>query len=109
MVGYCKPPTITRFQKGKSGNPRGRPKEAKDKLPAISPDCLEFAQTPHRWRRRSPGARVEQFSVFTDMYGIDLIGLVAPQLRPREVADLTPSILVRIQVPQPGILLKSLR
>ena len=44
-----------------------------------SPDCLKFAQTPaHCWRRRGPGARVEQFSVFADMRGIDLIGLVAP-------------------------------
>jgi hypothetical protein len=32
---------------------------------------------------------LEQFSVFADMHGIDLIGLVAPQLRPREVADLS--------------------
>lgn len=26
-VGYGKPPKATRFQKGKSGNPRGRPRE----------------------------------------------------------------------------------
>ena len=25
-VGYCKPPESTRFQKGQSGNPKGRPK-----------------------------------------------------------------------------------
>jgi hypothetical protein len=54
-----------------------------------SPDCLEFAQTPHCWRRRGPWARLEQFSVFANMHGIDLIGLVTPQLRPREVADLS--------------------
>lgn len=28
-VGYGKPPKTTRFQKGKSGNPKGRPKGAK--------------------------------------------------------------------------------
>lgn len=26
-AGYCKPPTHSRFQKGKSGNPNGRPKK----------------------------------------------------------------------------------
>ena len=40
-VGYCKPPTTTRFQKGKSGNPRGRPKEAKDKFPAINEERMK--------------------------------------------------------------------
>jgi len=28
-VGYCQPPKATRFKKGQSGNPNGRPKEAK--------------------------------------------------------------------------------
>ena len=29
-VGYCTPPENTRFKKGKSGNPRGRPKTNKE-------------------------------------------------------------------------------
>lgn len=29
-VGYCNPPTETRFQPGKSGNPKGRPKRRKN-------------------------------------------------------------------------------
>lgn len=32
-VGYCKPPKATRFKRGKSGNPKGRPKGARNKLP----------------------------------------------------------------------------
>ena len=28
-VGYCRPPLHTRFRKGRSGNPRGRPKGAR--------------------------------------------------------------------------------
>src|SRR3984893_12213988 len=48
-VGYCKPPPTTRFQKGKSGNPRGRPKEAKDKMTAGA-----VMATPMRSARRKP-------------------------------------------------------
>ena len=29
-VGYCSPPEHSRFKKGKSGNPRGRPKKPED-------------------------------------------------------------------------------
>ncbi|MEP0191784.1 MAG: DUF5681 domain-containing protein [Erythrobacter sp.] len=32
-IGYKQPPTGTRFRKGKSGNPRGRPKNRKREIP----------------------------------------------------------------------------
>jgi hypothetical protein len=34
QVGYAKPPAKSRFKKGQSGNPYGRPKGAKNKYPA---------------------------------------------------------------------------
>ncbi|QIE45213.1 hypothetical protein G5B38_06555 [Pseudohalocynthiibacter aestuariivivens] len=40
-VGYGKPPATTRFKPGVSGNPRGRPKGAKNKLPKLNEERLK--------------------------------------------------------------------
>jgi hypothetical protein len=40
-IGYGKPPTVTQFKSGKSGNPRGRPKGARNKKPALSEERLK--------------------------------------------------------------------
>ncbi len=40
-VGYGKPPKTSRFRSGESGNPRGRPKGAKNKRPALNEERLK--------------------------------------------------------------------
>jgi Family of unknown function (DUF5681) len=40
-VGYGKPPTASRFKPGQSGNPKGRLKGARNKLPALNEERLK--------------------------------------------------------------------
>lgn len=40
-VGYAKPPAKTRFQPGKSGNPQGRPRGARNKHAALNEERLK--------------------------------------------------------------------
>jgi hypothetical protein len=40
-VGYAKPPEATRFRKGQSGNPHGRPRGAKNKRPALNEERMK--------------------------------------------------------------------
>lgn len=40
-VGYAKPPEATRFRPGQSGNPRGRPKGAKNKRPTLHEERMK--------------------------------------------------------------------
>ncbi|WP_022698123.1 DUF5681 domain-containing protein [Euryhalocaulis caribicus] len=40
-IGYGKPPVHTRFKPGVSGNPRGRPRRAKNQAPALNEERLK--------------------------------------------------------------------
>src|SRR5271155_4609231 len=40
-IGYRKPPVETRFKPGRSGNPAGRPRGARNKTPALDEERLK--------------------------------------------------------------------
>ena len=58
-VGYGKPPVATRFEPGRSGNPRGRPRGARNKLPALKEEQLKtiILEEAHRSIKVSEGKR----------------------------------------------------
>ena len=51
-VGYGKPPKDTQFQKGVSGNPRGRPKKAVDFDQALINESKSFITITENGRRK---------------------------------------------------------
>jgi len=52
-VGYGKPPEHTRFQKGQSGNPRGRPKGSLNLATAVNRALREKVIVTENGRRRA--------------------------------------------------------
>jgi len=58
-VGYGKPPVASRFEPGHSGNPRGRPKGARNRMPAFNEERLKaiILEEAYRTIKVSEGQR----------------------------------------------------
>ena len=58
-VGYRSPPSSTRFQRGRSGNPKGRPKRA----PTFADDLIDELNRPHRLNARETVTRQRAIAI----------------------------------------------
>lgn len=58
-IGYRRPPSATRFQPGRSGNPKGRPK----RTPSFIEDVIDELNRPHRLNTRETVTRQRAIAI----------------------------------------------
>lgn len=82
-VGYAKPPLETRFKKGQSGNPRGRPRGSRNKRPALHEERLReiILDEAYRMVKLTEGGR--QISIPIAQAVIRSLALLAAKGQPR--------------------------
>src|SRR5260370_30614119 len=80
-VGYGKPPLHTRFKKGQSGNPRGRPRGAKNLTTLLIDALNQPVVVTENGRRRQIAKR--ELGIPQPVHKVPIADPHAPQLPPR--------------------------
>lgn len=96
-VGYAKPPAQHRFEKGKSGNPRGRPKGAKNKVrqydPALQPtDNLILEEAYRPVAIREGDRTIELPAIQAAMRALAISAMKGSRLSQRALAELVRTV-----------------
>jgi len=92
-VGFCRPPRHTRFRPGQSGNPRGRPKGAKNVATALEQELNARVNITENGKRRRVAKRtvIAKHLVNSAAQGdLKAMSVLFNQLRPIETQSAGP-------------------
>ena len=96
-VGYCNPPEHSRFQKGKSGNPTGRPKGTLNVATVLARTLHEKVIVKENGKRRTVTKleaallRLTNKAAAGDLRAVQLLAALARSAEERGVPEATPN------------------